>query len=125
MWIPVRTRSFIRQVVHSKFRLSEDGLLGPDARASYMEIACIKFTVWTTNIMVRTHQASIWKLRATVLTTGQHRQDMAQFRKEFQRNLESRSNSCLSGRLMSTVRTTPKYFKPDAHLNLQPINRGP
>jgi hypothetical protein len=29
-----------------------------------MKIACIRFTVWTTDVMVRTRQALIWKLRA-------------------------------------------------------------
>jgi hypothetical protein len=63
MWIPVRTSSSIRQVVHSKFRRPDDGLHGLDARASYMEIACIRFTARTIVFMVRTRQALIWKLR--------------------------------------------------------------
>jgi hypothetical protein len=41
MWIPVQTRSTIRQVAHSKFRRLDDSIHGPDARATYMEIACI------------------------------------------------------------------------------------
>jgi len=64
MWIPVRTRSSIRQVAHSKFRRLDNGLHGPDPQASYMEITCIKFTVRTTDVMVRMRQAFIWKLRA-------------------------------------------------------------
>jgi hypothetical protein len=63
MWIPVRRRSSIRQVVHSKFRRPDDCLHGLDARASYMEIACIKFTVLTTDVMVWTLQDLICKLR--------------------------------------------------------------
>jgi hypothetical protein len=39
MWIPVRTRSSIRQVAHSKFRRPDDSLHGPDTRATYMELA--------------------------------------------------------------------------------------
>jgi hypothetical protein len=63
-WFPVWTRLSIRQVTHSKFRRSDDGLHGPNTRASYMEISCIRFIVQTTNVMVRTRQALIWKLRA-------------------------------------------------------------
>jgi len=66
MWIPVRTRSSIRQVAHSKSRCSDAILHGPDPRAIYMEIACS----WST----------------TVRTTGQHRPDAAQIGKEFQQN---------------------------------------
>jgi hypothetical protein len=34
-------------------------------RASFIyEIECIKFTVWMTEVMVRTRQALIWKLHA-------------------------------------------------------------
>jgi hypothetical protein len=64
MCVPVRTRSFIRQVVHSKFNCLDNSLHGPDTQASYMEIACIRSTVRTTAVMVRTRQALIWKLRA-------------------------------------------------------------
>jgi hypothetical protein len=64
MWIPIRTPSSIRQVAHSKFRRPDDGLHNPDVRASYMKIVSIKFTVRTTDVMVRTRQALIWKLRA-------------------------------------------------------------
>jgi len=64
MWIPVRTRSSIRQVAHSKFKHPDDSIHGPDVRATYMEIACIKSTVRTTIPLVWTHKALIWKLRA-------------------------------------------------------------
>jgi hypothetical protein len=64
MCVPVRTLSFIRQVVHSKFNCLDIRLRGPDAQASYMEIACINSTVQTTFFMVRMLQALIWKLRA-------------------------------------------------------------
>jgi len=125
-WFPVWTRLSIRQVTHSKFRRSDDGLHGPNTRASYMEISCIRFIVQTTNVMVRTRQALIWKLRAAkVQPFGQHRPDTAQFRKEFLRILESRSHSCPSRPLMSTILMGPRYFKSDTHLNLKPIYRGP
>jgi hypothetical protein len=61
-WIPIRTRSSIRQVWHSKSRRSNARQHGPDARASDMEIACIKSTVQTTIPLVWTHEAFIWKL---------------------------------------------------------------
>jgi hypothetical protein len=64
MWIHVRTRSFIRQVVHSKSRCPDVSLHGSDALASYMEIASIRSTVRMTVVMVQTRQALIWKLRA-------------------------------------------------------------
>jgi hypothetical protein len=60
--VPVRTRSFIRQVVHSKSRRSDISLHGLDAQASYMEIACIRSTVQTTAVMVWKRQALIWNL---------------------------------------------------------------
>jgi hypothetical protein len=64
MWIPIRTPSSIRQVVHSKFKCLDSSLHGPDARATYMEIACIRSTVRRIIPMVRTCEALIWKLRA-------------------------------------------------------------
>jgi hypothetical protein len=41
MWIPVQTRSSIRQVAHSKSRRPNASLHGSNARATYKEIACI------------------------------------------------------------------------------------
>jgi hypothetical protein len=64
MCVPVRTRSFIRQVMHSKSRRPNVSLHGPDAQASYMEIVFIRSTVRRIAVMVRMHQALIWKLRA-------------------------------------------------------------
>jgi hypothetical protein len=62
MWIPIRTHLAIRQVAHSKFRRPDGGLHVLDVRTSYMEIACIRFTVRMTDVMVRKHEALIWKL---------------------------------------------------------------
>jgi hypothetical protein len=62
MWIPVRTHSFIRQVVHSKSRRPDDMFYGPDTQATYMKIACIRSTIRTTCSMVQTREALIWKL---------------------------------------------------------------
>jgi len=128
MWIPVRIRSSIRQATHSKFRLPDDSINGPDARATYMEIACIKSTVWTTIPLVRMRKALIWKLRAAEVRPsgrqGNTIRTCLKSGKTFSEILESQSYSCPSGRLMSTIRTAPRFIKPDAHLNLQPINRG-
>jgi hypothetical protein len=61
---PVRTRSSIRQVSHSKSRRPDASLHGLDARASNMEIACIRSTVRTTIPLVRMREALIWKFLA-------------------------------------------------------------
>jgi hypothetical protein len=45
MWIPVRTRSSIRQVSHSKSKRLDASLHGLDALATDMEIACIWSTI--------------------------------------------------------------------------------
>jgi len=42
MWIPVRTHSSIRQVVHSKSKCSDTSLHGPDTRATYSEISSVR-----------------------------------------------------------------------------------
>jgi hypothetical protein len=76
----------------------EDHSYGLNTRSLNMEIACSE------SATVRTR-----------LKSGKH----------FSEILESRSNSCPSGCLMSTVQTVPRFFKLDAHLNLKPINRGP
>jgi hypothetical protein len=79
---------------------------GPDARSLYMEISCSG--------------------HATVRTTGHNYLDTAfKHERSSAKFLEFRSQSCSSGRSMTTVRTVPSFIKPDAHLNCQPINRGP
>jgi len=88
-WYPVRTRSSIRQVSQFKSRRPDASHHGPDARASDMEIACIRSAVWTTVPPVRTREASIWKLLAadvrpfgrqclTVQTRLSNRKDLQQ-----------------------------------------------
>jgi len=64
MWIPVRTLSSIRQISQFKSRCSDASHYGPNARASYMKIACIRSAVQTTILLVRMNKASIWKLLA-------------------------------------------------------------
>jgi hypothetical protein len=122
MWIPVRTRSSIRQVAHSKFRRPEPSLHGSDVRATYMKIACIRSTVQTTIPLVRTREALIWKMCAAKVRPSRRQGNTVRKRlksgKNFSKILESRSHNCSSGRLMSTVRMAPRSFKPDTHLNL-------
>jgi hypothetical protein len=62
MWNPFQTRSFIRQVSHSKSKRLDVSPLGPDVRALDMEIACIRSTVRTTIPLDRRCEAFIWKL---------------------------------------------------------------
>jgi hypothetical protein len=64
MWNPVQTRSFIRQVLHSKSKRPDASLHGLDARSSDMEIVCIRSTIRMTIPLVRTCEACIWKLLA-------------------------------------------------------------
>jgi hypothetical protein len=115
MWIPVWTRSSLKQVEHSKFRRLDNSLHGPDARATYMEIACI----WST---VRMREAFVWKLRAAKVRSSGRQGNIVPTRlksgKNFSKFLESQSHSCPSGRLMSIFWMAPRFFKSDAHLNL-------
>jgi hypothetical protein len=79
---------------------------GPDERSLYMEITCSG--------------------RTTVRTTVHHRPDAALKQERSSTKFsEFRSHSCPSEWPMTTVRTAPIFIKPDAHLNCQPINRGP
>jgi hypothetical protein len=129
MWTPVRTRSSIRQVAHSKFKRLDVSLHGPDVRATYMEIAYIWSTIQTTIPLVWMCKALIWKLRAAKVRPSERQGNTIRTRlksgKNFNEILESRSHSYFSGRLMSTTWTAPRFIKPDAHFKLQPINRGP
>jgi hypothetical protein len=63
-WILVWSRSSITQVSQFKSRRPDPIHHGPDARASDMEIACIRSAVWMTILLVMTREASIWKLFA-------------------------------------------------------------
>jgi hypothetical protein len=122
-WIPVQTRSSIRQVSHSN----------PD--------------VWTMVLMVRTRVHQIWKVHASNQPSRQpsscsgrakpwygnylqrkcdRPDDMASL---FGRNskqerisakfLESRSHSCSSGCPMTTIRTTPRFYQ--ARRSFEPL----
>jgi hypothetical protein len=129
MWILVRMRSSIRQVADSKFRRPDASLHGPNARATYMEIACIRSTVRTIIPMVWTREALIWKLRAVTVRPSKRLGNTVgtwlKSGKNFSEILESRTHSCPSGCLMSTIRAAPRFFKSDARFNLQPLNKGP
>jgi hypothetical protein len=88
MWIPVRTRSSIRQVVHSKSRRLDTSLHGLDVRSTYMEIACIRSTVRTTCPMVWMREPLIWKLLAAKVRPSWQQGNTIQTR------LNSRKNLC-------------------------------
>jgi hypothetical protein len=115
MWILVRTRSSKRQVVHSKSRPLDVSHHGPDERAIYMEIACIKSTVQTTNPLVQTCEALIWKLRAAEVRPSGRQGNTVRMRlksvKNFSEILESRSHSCPSGCPMTTILTAPRFYQ--------------
>jgi hypothetical protein len=66
-WIPVRKRSSKRQVSQFKSKRPDASQHGPEARASDMEIACIKSTVRPIFPLVWTREAFIWKLLAADL----------------------------------------------------------
>jgi hypothetical protein len=63
MCVPVRTLSFIRLDVHTKFNRPNVRLHGLDAQVLYMEIVCISSIVLTSYFMVQTLKALIWELR--------------------------------------------------------------
>jgi hypothetical protein len=115
MWIPVRTCSSIRQVSHSKSRRLDVSLHGPDMRASYMEIACIRSTVWMTIPLVQMRKPLIWKLRAAEVRPSGRQGNTVRTRlksgKKFSKILESRSHSCPSGCHMTTIRTAPRFYQ--------------
>jgi len=87
-----------------------------------MEIACIKSTVRTTIPLVRTREASIWKLRAAEVRPSGHGSNQERISVKFwkaDRTVVRPDALCLpSERRLG-------FIKPDAQLNLQPINRGP
>jgi len=63
-WIPVRTRSSIRQILQFKSRRLNVSHHCPDSQASDMEIPYIRSAVRTTILLVRTREALVWKLLA-------------------------------------------------------------
>jgi hypothetical protein len=95
-WIPVRTRSSIRQVSQFKSRRPDASQHGPDPRTSDMEIACFKSTVRTIIPLVQMCKAFIWKLLAENVRPfgrlGTTVRTRLRNRKEFQRN--SRTIDC-------------------------------
>jgi hypothetical protein len=71
-WIPIRTCSSIRQVSQFKSRRLDDSQRVLEVRASDMKIGCIRLTVRTPILLVRTLGSSIWKLLAVdVRPSGQ------------------------------------------------------
>jgi hypothetical protein len=82
-----RRVSYIYENCVHQINRPDDHSLGPDARSLNMEIACS----WS----------------ATVQRQGNTVRTRLKSRKNFSKILESRSHSCSSARLMSTVRTAP------------------
>jgi hypothetical protein len=109
MCIPVWTRSFIRQVVHSKFNRPDNSLHGPDAQASYMEIVCIRSTIRMTAIMFRMCQALIWKLLAAKVQPSGRKGNTVWTQ------LNSRKNFSEFGKPIAQLSArTPYVYRPDS-----------
>jgi len=89
----VRTSSYIRQVSQFKSRRPDASQHGLDARVSNMEIACIRSTVRTTILLVRTGEASIWKFFAVNVRPSGRQGNTVRTRlsnrKDFQRNFQN------------------------------------
>jgi hypothetical protein len=114
-WIPVWTRSSIRQVSHSKSKCLDVSPLGPNAQASDMKFACIRSTVRTTIPSVWTCESLVWKiLAAEVRLPGRRGLPFGRGSKQERisaKFLESRSHSCPSGRPMNTFWTAPRFYQ--------------
>jgi len=113
MWNPAWTRSSIRQVSHSKSRRPDVSPLGLDARASNLEIACIRSTVRTTIPQVRTREVFIWKLLAAKVRPSGRQGTTVRTRLKSGKNFYEfwKSIAQLSGQHLG-------FIKPDAQLNL-------
>jgi len=89
-WILLQMHSSLREVSQFKSRRPDDGPHGPDARASDMEIACIKSTVRTTIPLVWMSEAFIRKLLAVEVQLSGRQGTIVwtqlKNRKDFQRN---------------------------------------
>jgi hypothetical protein len=97
----IKYENCVHQINHP-----DDHQHGPDARSLFMEITCSG--------------------RATVRTTGHHRLDAALKQERSSAKFSKFwSHSCPAGRPMTTRPPGPNFIKPDAHLNCQPINKGP
>jgi hypothetical protein len=117
------------QIWKDNYNRPDTNLHGPDARATYLEIVCIRSTVRTTCYVVRTRKVLIWKLRAAkvrpsgwqgniVWTRFNLGKNFCEIWKAY-RTVVRPDTLCLpSGRGLG-------FSKPDALLNLQPISRGP
>jgi hypothetical protein len=85
----------VRQNVEEQFksRRSDIGHHGPDARASDMEITCIRATVRTTILLVWMREASIWKLLAADVRPSRRQGNTVRTRlsnrKDFQQNFQN------------------------------------
>jgi hypothetical protein len=93
----------------------DDHSLGPDARASDMEIACIRSTAQTTIPLVWTHEDLVWKLLAAEVRSSRRQGNTVQTwlksGKNFSEILGNRSHSCPSESPMTIVRTAPRFYQ--------------
>jgi hypothetical protein len=80
----------IRKVAHSKIICPDVSLHGLDARATYMEIACIWSTIWMTILLVRMLEALIWKLRAAEVRSSERQGNTIRTRLKSRKMTDSR-----------------------------------
>jgi len=124
MWYPVRTSdsygldacSSKKEIADSTSTVRTTAYHGPDARITDMEMACWRIAVRTLiphgPDAREPYKEITCSGRATVRTMSLNRKD---FSAKISENLFAQLS----------VRTVPRYILPDAHLSLQPINRGP
>jgi hypothetical protein len=92
--------------------------LGPEARASNMEITCIRSIVRMTIPLVWTSEALVWKLLAVEVRPSGRGSNQERISAKFS---ESLSYSCPSERPMTTVWMAPRFiqakrsFEPSAY----------
>jgi len=115
MWILVRTCSSEGKFLNSNPTVRMPVYHGSDARTIDMEIACSRSTVRMTILLVQKREAFIRKfLAADMWPFGRGSQTGKIFSEIFGISVAQLS-----------VWMAPNFIKLDAHLNPQPINRGP
>jgi hypothetical protein len=92
-WIPVQTHYSLRKVRNSISTVRTPVYHGPDGHMTDMEIACIRLTVWTPILLVRTHESFIRKLLAADVRPSRRQGNTVwtqlSIRKDFQRNSQN------------------------------------
>lgn len=108
-WIPIRTRSSIRHVSHSKSKRSDVSPLGLNARASDMEIACIRSTVRTTISLVWAREALVWKLLTVEVRLSGRQGTVVRTRPKLGKNF----NEIFGKPIAQLFVPTPYDYRPD------------